>query len=652
MKITLLKKSSLLVLFLISTLSSFAQIRLPVFFGDHMVLQQQRPIRIWGTALPGEWVRVSMEGRVTVATADDEGKWVATFGAVAAGGPYELKMQTPSDTMTLSDVWVGEVWFCLGQSNMEWPLRRATNGAAEIAAAALPQIRYFKVPHRMAMQPTDDLPTSSWTICQPETAPNYSAVAYFFAKHINQQQNVPVGLIEASWGGTTIASWMSPDALANHPKFGTQVANMAHLNLGDLQDSIAQAATDWLGAIETTDIGLQENWQTEAIDWRSWPTMLLPQPWETGGPINVDGAVWFKTAFELESKQTKANISLSLGVLDDRDETYVNGHLIGQTGQDYRAFRVYTIPDTLLKVGENIITVRIRDYGYVGGFMGQPNDLKLVQGEWAYSLAGAWHYQVGTTTLPRKPEPLSPNSYPTLLYNGMVHPFRDLRIGGMLWYQGESDLNDPFHYRDLFLKLLDDYRQQWRMGDFPFVFTQLPYFRNPASVPLESGWATMRESQALLLKRRNTGMAVLIDEGEPYNIHPQNKEVVGQRLATVTKQLVFEQQTNFSGPELESVEILDQEIRLTFQGVGEGLRPINRQEDLKGFAIAGEDGRFQWAKAELLNATQVRVYHPAILAPRYIRYAWSDNPGPLNLYNMDGLPAAPFRTDKFKLPWE
>lgn len=654
MNTSLLNTLALTGLCLFSTLFVHAQIELPAFFADHMVLQRDRPIRIWGKTAPGSWLRLSLAERVTVVTADETGNWVATIGAVPAGGPYELTMRTATNTKTIRDVWVGEVWFCIGQSNMEWPLRKAASAADEIPLANIPELRYFKVPYRMRLQASVDLTVGEWKTSTPETAAYYSAIAYFFAKNRLRDTEVPIGIIEASWGATGIASWMSPTALSGHPDYGPVVHQMENLNLTELQDSVQQAELAWRESMDSLDVGLKENWMTEELNWQEWPNMLLPQPWERGGPLLADGVVWFKTQFVLNASQASQDLELSLGVLDDEDQAYVNGHLVGETRNNYRAFRNYHVPDSILLSGENTITVRIKDYGYMGGFIGQPEDLKLKQGDWTYALAGDWKYQQGTVDLDPRPRHIGPNSYPALLYNGMIHPFRRLGISGMLWYQGESDLGSPYHYRDLFLKLVDDYRQQWRMGDFPFLWAQLPYFRTPLSQPMESGWATMRESQATVLKRRQTGMVVLIDQGDSHNIHPVGKNIVGQRFAELAQALSAAEAEESSSwrPSIEQVKIEGNEVKIRFRQLGEGLRQLGEEETLNGFSIAGANGHFQWAEAKLVSANEIVVSNPSIPAPLYVRYAWADNPGPLNLLDGKGWPLAPFRTDQLKVPWE
>jgi len=651
MPILLPKTWSFLGLMLLYYSQLYAQIELAPFFSDHMVLQRDRPIRIWGEAPAGEQLRVSMANRVTVVRADEEGQWMATMGAVDVGGPYTLEIKGTSVRKELEDVWVGEVWLCLGQSNMEWPLAKTTDSDVSIANANLPLLRYFKVTSSMAMQPQEHLSNGAWLVSSPETAGAFSGVAFHFAKTKLDQEEIPIGIIEAAWGATNIKSWMSPDALQQQSDLAMIVAEMQSLNLADLQDSLQTAEQHWRESFDEFDLGLPSLWQNRMAQEVDWPLMELPQPWERGGPLSADGVVWFKKDFELTAEQSEQALELSLGVLDDEEEVFVNGEPLAPGNFDYRAFRRYTIPSTLLQAGVNTLTIRISDFGYVGGFIGKAEDLQLMQGDWRLSLAGPWKYQWGTPDLPVKPRPIGPNSYPGLVYNAMIHPLTQLTIGGVLWYQGESDLSDPFHYRNLLLNLIDDYRIRWKLGDFPFLIAQLPYFRNPLSQPGESGWATLRESQAFPLQRRRIGLIPLIDQGSTTDIHPKNKAVVGQRFALVEHLLQDKNPLSFGAARVDEVRLADSLLVLHFKDVGEGLHS-DTPDHLNGFAVAGEDGKYYWAKAVLTSAFTIEVSSSLVPHPKFVRYAWADNPGPLHLFDSHILPVPPFRTDKLKVPWE
>lgn len=626
---------------------------LPYFFADNMVLQQLQPIRVWGLAAPFERVEVRLHQRDGVARADAAGHWAVDLAPLPAGGPYVLSVAGETETVSFQNVMMGEVWICAGQSNMEWKLWRTENGDQEVANADYPNIRLFKVPKTMAASPQSDLSGGQWEVCTPESTRDFSGLGYFFGRGLHQDLGVAIGLIEVVWGGTRISSWMSPQSLADDPNFSAAVAELDDLDIPALEANILQAQADWDAQVDDVDIGLQQNWQQDNFNWGAWPTMDVPRTWESAGLQDVDGVVWFKRAFQLTAGQAQNNITLSLSKVDDSDQTYVNGQLVGETLLDPGQERLYTIPAAVLQPGQNVITVRVTDYGYVGGLIGGNQPMRLTQGGWSSPLSGPWHYQRGTPDLGPRPLPLSPNDYPSLIYNSMVHPLHKLGMKGTIWYQGESDISDPYYYRDYFASLIDTWRTSWGRGEFPFLFVQLANFRPPATMPGQSGWATLRESQALALSRPRTAMAVAIDVGEANDIHPKNKQTVGYRLNLAAKGLAYtEQGLRYSSPRWRSATAANGEMLLTFDEVGTGLQSLHGQANLRGFAIAGADGQFVWADAEIRGPDQVAVFSPQVPAPVFVRYAWSDNPGTLDLYNSEGLPAAPFRTDTLPVVWQ
>ena len=651
MSTSLLKTWSLIGLTLLLYFPILAQIDLPVLFSDHMVLQRDRPIRIWGHAPAGEQLRVSMEDRVTVVRADDNGRWMATMGSIPVGGPYTLEIRGSSSYRQLQDVWVGEVWLCMGQSNMEWPLSKTDNFEQVLDQLDFPQLRYFKVNKGMAMQPQEALSGGKWQIPSTETVASFSGVAFHFAKRKWELENVPIGIIEVSWGATGIRTWMGPEALRKDSSTAALLALTQDLDFNKVQDSLRNAVLSWRQSFDQFDQGVSEGWASLSAAEVDWPKMALPDIWERGGPLLVDGTVWFKKDIELSAEQLEQDIEFSLGVMDDRETVYLNGQELPAEDFSFRSFRRYRLQKEHLHPGTNTLTVKVQDYGYVGGFLGHPEDLHLSQADWRLSLANSWCYQWGTPDLPSKPQALGPNSYPGLLYNAMVHPLTQLTIGGIVWYQGESDLNDPFNYRKYLLNLIDDYRQRWRLGDFPFVVVQLPFFRTPLLHPAESGWATMRESQAYPLHRRQVGLVTQIDLGASHNIHPSNKLELGERCAQVAALLAEQHPMSFGGVQPDEVQRLDSALIVSFDYV-EGNLQSSSPDQIPGFAVAGEDGKFYWATASLVSEESIRLTSPQVPAPVYVRYAWADNPGKLDLYDGSGLPVPPFRTDQLKVPWE
>lgn len=629
-----------------------AQISLPHFFSDHMVLQRQRPIRIWGTGNPGEMIRIQLHNRVTITFVAPDGRWVGTLSTLEAGGPYEMTIQSQSDTLAIQDVLVGDVWFCAGQSNMEWPLKSSEGGTAAAAEANFPMIRFFETPRKMAAQAQANVSPSAWKICTPATAPDFSAIAFYYGRELHENFDVPIGLIESSWGGTKISTWMSPASLLDDPVYSASAAELATLDLDEVQSEINASIADWENSIDDFDLGLQQGWQEDEVNWQDWPEMLIPRVWESGGLTNVDGVVWFKKSFTLSANQLGSDVMLSLGRIDNSDETYINGQLVGQTPLDPGLNRFYTIPASLLQAGENTITIRVTDYSYVGGLLGDAALMYLKGEGWQTPLSGYWHYQEGTAELPDRPSDLSPNTYPGLLFNAMVNPFLRFGIKGTIWYHGESDMDSPYYYRNYFRELVINWRQMWLLGDFPFLFVQLPNFRAPSIQPADSGWATMRESQAGVLSMPKTGMAVSIDLGESFNIHPPKKREVAERLFQVAGKTAYNQSTWPQSPVFQSAAIESGEVIITFANPGSVLQNTSGSNNLRGFAIAGDNGQFVWAQANIRNDNQVAVYSHAVPNPKYVRYAWSDNPGPLDLVNGVGLPAAPFRTDFLQVPWQ
>jgi sialate O-acetylesterase len=637
--------------FLTAIPTLFSQLATSAVFGNNMVLQRNQLIRIWGTAPPGTAVHLSLHTQLSLAFADEQGHWEAILGALPAGGPYELNIYTDQESIVYQNILLGEVWVFAGQSNMQWRLKNTPEGATESASANFPQIRLFEAPENLSSTATRDLPSGNWSICTPITSRDFSAISFYFGRQLHQTLNVPIGLVNISWGGTKIDSWISPDGLAAFPELADELAQLPNLDLEDVENSITAAQNNWDIAVDSEDIGLQQNWQNNIAGWQSWPTMLLPKPWESDVLPMRDGSVWFKKSFTLTATQANQNIELQLGKIDDSDQTWINGQLVGSTDRDPGQIRNYSVAANLLQTGENIVTVRVRDYGFVGGMLGGASNMRAYQDMWQVSLAGYWNYQVGTPNLGERPLDLNPNDYPSLIYNGMVNPFRRMAMAGVVWYQGESDTDDPYHYRDKQIKLIDDWRAAWGIGDFPFLVTQLPYFRTEATQPGASSWATLRESQTYALKRDNTAVVTMIDTGDITNIHPNNKPLTSNRLANNALKLAYNINNIVTSPTYFLSFPAGSSMSVIFRNYGSSLTSL-QPNNLRGFSIAGSNGQFVAANAQLTNSQTVSVSSPSVPQPKYVRYAWADNPGSLNLVNAQGLPVAPFRTDTLPTPYE
>jgi sialate O-acetylesterase len=642
-----MKKLVYSLLFFFISAAASADVRLPNIFGDNMVLQRDRPIMIWGWANPGEKVTVQLDKQSKKVTAGKDGKWKLSLNAMPAGGPFQLTVKG-KNTISLNNVVIGEVWICSGQSNMEWRVQNSNNPEVEIASANYPQIRHIKVPNTIAGAPMDDIGEAHWTICSPETVGSFTAVGYFFARQLQEEINVPIGLINTSWGGTHIETWTSREAFEESDEFRSLIASMKTLNLDSIrrqnEQVIIRKIEKLQGPIRKSDQSVAA-WKDLKFDDSAWPTMQIPALWERRALGNMDGVVWFRKIVTLDGGETSKDAVLHLGAIDDADETYVNGVKVGSTN-DYSIKRSYTIQPGLLKEGTNVIAVRVEDTGGGGGIYGESDDLHISFGNTKVPLAGSWSYQV--ESLLRTNGDVSPNQFPTLLFNAMINPLIPYSIRGALWYQGESNAGRAYQYRKAFPLMIKDWRKRWGQGDFPFYFVQLATFNaNNGNSNNGSRWAELREAQAMTLSLPNTGMAVTTDVGDPKDIHPRNKQDVGKRLAALALRDIYGKNIVAGGPTFVSLQRNGNKVILTFANIGSGLMVKDKYGYIKGFEISGSDKKFVYAQAHL-DGNNVVVYHKDIAEPVAVRFGWADDASDCNLFNKEGFPAAPFRTDDWK----
>ena len=637
--------------FLSAGACALGDIKLPAIIGDNMVLQRGKVVPIWGWAEPGEEVMVSVSWHSMQwgVKAGADGKWMFRMKCPEAGGPYEMTLKG-KNTITLKNIMAGEVWVCSGQSNMEWPTAAAANGTQEVAAADYPNIRLFTVKKKIADAPEADC-VGSWSQCSPQTVGGFSAVGYFFGRHLHKELDVPVGLINTSWGGTVAEAWTSGGALEKMPEFKAAVDRIAAAK-ADPEGSMKKYREEleaWQKKVELA--GAEGKGCVEAdFDDSGWAEMELPVLWEQGGLANFDGLVWFRKTVDVPEGLAGGELTLELGPIDDMDRTWVNGVTVGghEAAGQWATPRRYKIPSNVIKAGRNVIVVRVLDTGGGGGIYGKAEELKLKAGGAGgeISLAGKWRYKVGydLRKMPAQPQPPrwanNPNA-PTALYNGMIAPLIPFGIQGAIWYQGESNAGRAYQYRELFPLMITNWRQDWNTGEFPFLFVQLANFMAVDPEPVESAWAELREAQLMTLKLANTGMAVIIDIGEAADIHPRNKQDVGRRLGLWALARTYGRRVVYSGPLYKSMKIEGNRIVLSFDHVGGGL--VAKDGGLKGFAVAGADGKFVWADAKIEGRTVV-VSSDNVAEPAAVRYGWANNPV-CNLYNSEGLPASPFRTD-------
>lgn len=626
-----------------------ANVRLPKLVGDNMVLQRNVQIPVWGWADKGEKITVTFNGKAYAATPNPQGKWMVTLPATPAGGPYQMTV-AGKNNITIQNILVGDVWLASGQSNMEWRLSATVNNfRSEAATANYPQIRFFDVKDAYQYLPQTDAQSDGWQVCSPATAYNFSAVAYFFGRDLHQKYNVPIGLISTDWGGTPAEAWTSAQALKTLPDYTAQVTDLEK-NADQIQkaaETYQKQLAVWQQKTGTQDRGFTDAkpWKGMDVDAKGWQTTTLPGLWEENGLPNYDGIVWYRKEITVPVVDAGKDLTLHLGMIDDMDSTWFNGIAVGFTGS-YNKNRVYTVPGKLVKAGRNVIAIRVIDTGGGGGIYGKPEDFKLVPASGtAVSLAGQWQYQTALDIkdMPQKP-PTAGNLWntPTVLYNAMIAPLVPYAIKGAIWYQGESNASRAYQYRKLFPAMIGDWRKQWNQGDFPFLFVQLANFMETTPQPVESDWAELREAQTMTLAIPKTGMAVTIDIGEAKDIHPRNKQDVGKRLAYAAYAVAYGEKDAPASPTFKSMQVEGDNIRLTFDHVGSGLVAVSGE--LKEFSIAGADKQFVWATARI-EGNSVIVSSPQVKQPVAVRYAWANNPMDANLYNTDGLPASPFRTD-------
>jgi len=641
---------------------AFGEVRLPSVFSDHMVLQRQAKVRIWGWAGAGEAVTVTFRNQKATAQAGKDGTWSVVLPPLVTGGPDELVI-AGKNRIALKDVLVGEVWVGSGQSNMAMNLLGVLNSDKEIAAANFPNIRLFTVAIANANTPSDNV-NGSWQICTPDSAKWFSASAYFFGRTLHKDLGVPIGLINSSVGGTAIESWIRPqDAMALKDVGVARAAKKTADEVKAAMPEYEKQRMAWEAAAYVKDpgnTGFAKGWADPEHSVADWKTMPMPEPFESRDDLDIDGVVWFRCDVDLPAGWAGRDLTLNLGPIDDCDTTYFNNTKIGGIGMETPEFwakiRQYTVPGKLVRAGRNVIAVRVFDRWLTGGFTGGKGDVTLApaagKGDTPINLSGNWSYKVewGRTQtmpppVPRAPYVVGGNGSPGELYNAMIAPLTSFAIRGVIWYQGESNAANAKEYQSLLPAMIAGWRTQWGLGDFPFLVVQLAGFFPTAAYPTDTYWVRLREAQLLTVQKvPRTALAVAMDIGDATNIHPPNKQEVGRRLALAAEAIAYGKNIEYSGPMYKSMRVDGDKIRLTFTHLGGGLTALGGGK-LTGFAIAGLDRKFVWAEARIEN-DQVVVWSDRVSKPVAVRYAWANNPI-CNLGNKTGLPAPSFRTDDF-----
>lgn len=637
-----MKKSIVFIVLIFSVISS-ANVRMPLIFSDGMVLQRDKQIPIWGFADANESIEVHFNRQIKKTQADKNGKWTLNLNAEKAGGPFELIIKG-KNTVTIKNVLVGEVWICSGQSNMEFQVYKTMDAEKEIADSNYPMIRHFGVAQDLSGTPKDDLKQGKWEVSNKETVGNFTAVGFYFAKKLYSELKIPIGIINTSWGGTNVETWTSREAFQNSEDFKKMIADVPAVNMDEVLEIYKKSVLENLKKVQGFDVSIEnENqFKNDSFDDKNWPEIKVPSLWENQQLGNMDGIVWMRKTIVLTAEQAKKEAVLHLAKVDDEDKTYVNGVEVG-TNNLWDKLRVYKIPAKVLKEGTNVIAVRISDYSGGGGIYGDPADLKIAFKDSSFPLDGLWKFNVVQVKIS-----VSPNSYPSLLYNAMVNPLVPYAFQGVLWYQGEANVWRAKEYKKAFPLMINDWRTKFKQGNFPFYFVQLSTFDEfGGNSQKGSRWAELREAQSETLKLPNTGMAVTTDIGNAKDIHPTNKQDIGLRLAAIAMNNIYGKKQVHSGPTYKSQQIKGNQIILNFDHTGSGLSTPNNHE-LKGFEIAGVDKVFHSAKA-IIKDNKIIVSSEKVKTPVAVRYGWADDDTNINLYNKEKFPASPFRTDNWEM---
>lgn len=637
---------------LLSGVNCFSQgISLSPLFSDAMVLQRDKPIPVFGNAAANGKITVFFRDQKKQTTADENGKWMVKLDSEIYGGPDMLTVKTKSETLDIKDVYVGEVWICSGQSNMELPMisnwAHVNNALEEVKNAKHSKIHLFKVEQNTSFHALDKFASKGWSVCTPETVADFSAAAYFFGRDLDKSLNMPIGLIQTAWGGTVAEAWTSGETLKTLSDFKEKIIKIEKLpsDKEDLEEKFKKDLETFYKEVAVADIGINGTdtvFASVGVDDTNWMAMNLPGMVESTKIGSIDGAIWFRKTIELSADEANKPMILHIAPPDDSDETWFNGVKVGES-TEWDVPRKYKIPANLVKAGKNVITVRLTDLRGAGGFMGEKSDFALTSEDgFRMELAKNWKCKVGydMKTIKTIPIELNDPNQPSVLFNAMINPLIPYAFKGVIWYQGESNVGRAEQYKELFPAMITDWRKEWGVDEFPFLFVQLASYLKRNTDPVEDSWSELREAQRYTLNLKNTGMAVAVEIGDADNIHPGNKQDVGKRLALWARNKVYGEDIPYCGPTYKAMFAKNSSLVVEFDQCYEGLTASDKRE-VTGFAIAGKDGVYHWAKAKI-NGNKIILSSDQVANPVSVRYAWSSNPD-CNLVNSANLPASPFQ---------
>ena len=618
--------------------------RFAQLFSNHIVFQRDKPIKIWGYSEPNETIEVFFNAQKSTVLANSEGKWMVELPAMPAGGPHDIKVKNKEKEKTIGDVLIGEVWLCSGQSNMEWRVKQADGATDEIAKANYPQIRHFEVPHTVEFEPQTDLKYGDWRVCSPQNVGEFTAVGYYFAKELYEKLNVPIGLIHSSWGGSQVEGWISKNAMQ-----GSEVLQYYPPIMSKNWDEDAE---HWRKNLIQKVYGNKNynvqnvkssNYLKKDYDYSKWLKVSLGGAFDWQGIWAFRGNYFLQKETELPQSIKEESV-LNFGSNNNKMDLYVNGKLIF-SGKNEKNISV-KIPRNTWRQGKNSILVKIStDNNPVSeaGIFGEALDFNIETAQSKIPLNNQnWNM------CPVWDEPMQfahlMNNVGTTLYNAMIAPLIPYSIQGAIWYQGESNADRAYQYRESFPLMIQNWRNDWK-DEFPFLFVQLSSYGSNQNSNQGSNWAELREAQTMTLQLPKTGMTVTTDIGNPNDIHPKNKKDVGKRLALNAMKVAYNNSKIIQSPMYKQVQFSKNKAVVTFENFGSSL--IAKGSELKGFEIAGDDKKFYYAQAKIEENTII-VSSPNVNKPVSVRYGWSNAPIDANLFNQEGLPASPFRTDSWE----
>jgi len=616
-------------------------LKLPMIFADHMVLQQNKNIPVWGIALPDEQVKVEFCNKTYSCNADEKGYWMTLMSPMKADGEaYSLTISSGSETIVIKDVCIGEVWLASGQSNMDWMMKLGvgSNTQKEIEEADYPLIRFFQVPKQPYIIPQNNYLPIDWKVCTPHNVADFSAVAYFFARSLYKELNVPVGIISSSWGATSIEAWMSADMLKTHEAYSKWFGEY-NFDTNKWEKYVEQSReNDRMRDIiaNQADGGLKAKANTINYDDKSWGKVIAPIDMEKMSSSGYWGIVWLRNHFELANNKKHQDMILGGDIDAQSIEFWLNGKKLVRKEGTKNEFKV---PASLIK-NKNVLAARMVVH-WGSARIGKQSPLTLSNEKDTLFINPEWRFN--SKLEPKLPGWQNYYNTNTTLYNGMIYPIQPYAIQGVIWYQGENNTSQAKRYRELLPMLINDWRIGFKQGNIPFISVQLANYMKKHLQPTKSEWAELREAQTMSLKLPSTGLAVTIDIGEENDIHPKNKLDVGKRLANEALRLSYGQ-SRLSNLQFKNMFVENEKVRVRFSNTGRKL--VVKGETLNGFAVAGHDQKFYWATAKI-NGDEVVVWSDEVEQPVAIRYGWADNPD-ANLYNASDLPLIPFRTDDWE----